>query len=88
MCTELIICLLGAIVLVLFLMLLDKNKDKEGYSSVANEADNYYLWRTYSSNPYDYKALTSFPHTYHPYEHPQRTNCYNPHDIYYGRGTW
>ncbi len=86
MCKELIICLAVAIVAVLFLMSL--NKQKENYSSVGKEADNYYLWRTYSSNPYDYKTLTSFPHTYHPYEHPQIMNCYNPHDIFYGSGTW
>lgn len=86
MCIELIICVI--IIGVLVYLFMNYSKSNEGYSSLNDNNSEYYLWRTYSSNPFDYKRLTSYPYDYYPYEYKQRFNCYNPHDIYYGQGLW
>lgn len=61
-------------------------KRNEGFNNLT--ADQYYSWRTWDPNPNDYKRMTSFPYTYHPYEYPQPFNCYGARDVIYGYGTW
>lgn len=86
MCKE-IMAGLVLLIVVIWLILWYKNR-KESYSSLSNDEDNYYMWRTYSSNPYDVATLTKFPFNYQPYEHPQRVNCNGVHDIISGIGNW
>lgn len=43
----------------------------EGYSSLINEQNDYYLWRPYAHNVYDEERMTRYPYDYKPYEYDQ-----------------
>jgi hypothetical protein len=57
----------------------------EGYSNLSKNMD-FNNFRTYSSDPYDFNTLTSFPYTYFPNEYNQQFTCVTDHDVYYGYG--
>jgi len=81
--------LIFLVALVILLALLYYGK-REGYSSVGNEVDNYYQWRSYSQDPYKEQNMTGFPYNYHPYEYNKRFDSYDPSDLEYdyGYGSW
>lgn len=79
--------LLVALAIVLALLYMNK---KEGYSSLGREQEDYYLWRSYSQDPYNQQSMVEFPYNYHPYEYNKRFDSYDPSDLEYdyGYGSW
>lgn len=80
----LIVAILIAAVVIIAMMY----NRRETFNAHSMTADQYYSYRTFDPKPNDYKRMTSFPYTYHPYEYPQPFNCYGSHDVIYGYGVW
>ena len=85
--------LLLLLVVLVSLALLYRQSMKEGYDSVTkrlNESRNimedYYLWRAYGHDVYDYNRLTRYPYNQKPLSHPKRYTHYNPAFYQYGYG--
>ena len=86
--------ILAIVVLVLLFVLLGQFRH-EGYhpvrpdnTSLQGGIDEYYLWRAYQHNPYDYDRLKKFPFNYQPYEHPATFDRYLPYFYEYGYGSF
>lgn len=74
----------GLVMLFVYLFILNgQPATNENY-----DAADYYQWRTYNSDPYDYSKESQYPFDYKPEPYPKRFGYYKPYFRKYGYGNY